>query len=165
MVERPRSSTARVGGPTCLLSGHQIHAFVYEQLQAAPLDRRSVCVVVPDATRSCPLPLLLRAVHSAVHGRVTRLTMLVALGTHAKMTEEALAGHLGYEPGGSSDRYPSTTILDHEWWDPSTFVTLGAISGDRIAELSDGRLCQPFDVRVNRAVIEHDVTLIVGVAP
>lgn len=121
-----------------------------------------VCVVVPDATRSCPLPLLLRAVHSAVHGRVTRLTMLVALGTHAKMTEEALAGHLGYEPGGSSDRYPSTTILDHEWWDPSTFVTLGAISGDRIAELSDGRLCQPVDVRVNRAVIEHDVTLIVG---
>ena len=54
-----------------------------EQLAGADLDGRSVCVLVPDGTRSCPLPLLLAAVHGALHGRVSRLTVLVALGTHA----------------------------------------------------------------------------------
>ena len=40
--------------------------------------------------RSCPLPLLLTAVHEALAGRVTRLTALVALGTHAPMDEAHL---------------------------------------------------------------------------
>ena len=62
------------------------------------LDGRSVCVLVPDGTRSCPLPLLLSAIHGALHGRVSRLTVLVALGTHAAMSEQALAAHLGYRP-------------------------------------------------------------------
>ena len=58
-------------------------------------------MLVPDGTRSCPLPLLLSAVHGALHGRVSRLTVLVALGTHAAMSEEALAAHLGYPAGAA----------------------------------------------------------------
>jgi nickel-dependent lactate racemase len=108
------------------------------------------------------LPLLVKAVHSALLGRITRMTVLVALGTHAKMTDEALAAHLGYKAGALTDCYPSTTVLNHEWWSPSTFATVGVISADRIAELSDGRLCDSVEVRINRAVVEHDVTLIVG---
>ena len=34
-------------------------ASCHDQLGNADLDGRSVCVLVPDATRSCPLPLLL----------------------------------------------------------------------------------------------------------
>ena len=41
------------------------------------------------------MPLLLKAVHRALHGRVTRMTTLVALGTHQPMSEGALARHLG----------------------------------------------------------------------
>ena len=48
----------------------QVRAFVRDQLAGADLDGRSVCVLVPDGTRSCPLPLLLSAVHGALHGRV-----------------------------------------------------------------------------------------------
>ena len=80
---------------------------------------------MPDHTRTCPLPLLMRAVHGALHGRVTHLTVLVALGTHAPMTEEALAHHLGYAPGRLTDTYPGTTVINHEWWRPETFVDLG----------------------------------------
>ena len=49
-----------------VLSEREIDAFVREQLAGADLDGRSVCVLVPDATRSCPLPLLLSAVHGAL---------------------------------------------------------------------------------------------------
>jgi nickel-dependent lactate racemase len=162
MVETSRLGITQIGGCSELLTENQIRAFVHEQLQGAQLEGRSVCVLVPDATRSCPLPVLMKAVHGALHGRVTRLTVVVALGTHAKMTEGALAVHLGYEPGMASDRYPSATVLNHQWWDDSALVALGSIPADRVAELSGGRLNKAVDVQVNRAVIEHDVTLIVG---
>jgi hypothetical protein len=91
------ASAARVGDASTVLDDDTVSAFIAEQLAAHPFDGRSVCVLVPDHTRTCPLPLLMRAVHGALHERVTRLTVLVALGTHAPMTE-ALAGcadHLG----------------------------------------------------------------------
>jgi nickel-dependent lactate racemase len=117
---------------------------------------------VPDGTRSCPMPLLLGAVHEALHGRVTQLTVLVALGTHARMGETELARHLGYPAGAFVERYPGATVRNHEWWDPATFASVGTIGADRIAELSEGRFQQSVDVRLNRAVVEHDVTLVVG---
>jgi nickel-dependent lactate racemase len=162
----PRPADVRpaavIGGPEAVLDEAGVTAFVREQLAARDLDGRSVCVLVPDATRSCPLPLLLDAVHGALVGRASRITALVALGTHAPMGEEQLAAHLGYPAGGLADRYPGLTVLNHEWTDPATFVTLGTIPGSRVAELSEGRLSDPVDVRINRAVVEHDVALVVG---
>jgi nickel-dependent lactate racemase len=158
----PTTTPDQIGGPEGLLTDGQISAFVGERLAAADLDGRSVCVLVPDATRSCPLPLLLSAIHGALHGRVARLTVLVALGTHAAMDEEALAAHLGYGVGALTDRYPGMTVRNHAWWDPATFADLGTVPADRIFELSGGRLRQPVAVRINRAVVDHDVTLIVG---
>jgi nickel-dependent lactate racemase len=95
-----------------------------------------VCVVLPDATRSCPLPLLLSAVHAALAGRAERITALIALGTHAPMSEPHLARHLGYDVGELAGRYPGMTVLNHEWADPATFVSLGVLPAERVAELS-----------------------------
>jgi nickel-dependent lactate racemase len=146
---------ALLGGPDQVLSEEDVATFVRGSLAGAHLDGRSVCVIVPDATRSCPLPLLVGAVHTALTGRVSRLTVLVALGTHAAMDEAQLAAHLG-------GHYPGVTVLNHEWWSEDTFVTLGTISSDRVAEISGGLLHQSVDVRLNRAVVEHDVALVVG---
>jgi nickel-dependent lactate racemase len=106
---------AQIGGPEGVLPDERVRAFVHEQLDAVDLDRRSVCVLVPDGTRSCPVPLLLGAVHEALHGRVTRLTVLVALGTHARMGETQLARHLGYPLGAFEERYPGATVRNHQW--------------------------------------------------
>src|SRR5215213_5585381 len=129
----------QIGGPTGVLTDDEVRAFVRERLDAADLDGRSVCVLVPDGTRSCPVPLLWGAVHDALHGRVSRLTVLIALGTHARMGEAELARHLGYPLGEFEDRYPGATVRNHTWWDPDTFVSVGTISADRLAELSEGR--------------------------
>ncbi|GCD92927.1 lactate racemase domain-containing protein [Embleya hyalina] len=146
--------TAQIGGPGTVLAEDRVRAFVAEQLAGEDLDGRSVCLVVPDGTRSCPLPLLLAAVHEALYGRVSRLTVLVALGTHAPMGEAELAAHIPPLPG--------MTVLNHEWWEPSTFASVGTIGADRVAELSGGLLRREVDVRLNRAVVEHDVALVVG---
>ncbi|HET6550934.1 MAG TPA: lactate racemase domain-containing protein [Solirubrobacter sp.] len=150
-----RVTAAQLGGAGDVLSEEQVRTFIRDRLAAVDLDGRSVCVLVPDGTRSVPLPLLLSEVHAALHGRVSRLTVLVALGTHAEMSETALAAHTG-------GPYPGTAIVNHAWWDPSAFAEVGTIGGERIAELSEGRLEHTARVRINRHVVEHDVTLIVG---
>ncbi len=161
-LPQPTERAATIGGADVVLTEAEVRRFVAEQLAAVDLDGKSLLVLVPDGTRSCPLPLLLSAVHGAVHGRVRRLTVLVALGTHAAMHPPELAHHLGYPEGQLESRYPGTTVLNHEWWDADTFVKLGHISAERVGELSGGLLHHGVDVSLNRAVVEHDVTLIVG---
>jgi nickel-dependent lactate racemase len=152
MTVTDAQTAAVLGGPGQVLSDGEVTAFIHEQLAGAGLDGRSVCVIVPDATRSCPLPLLLGAVHSALTGKVSRLTVLVALGTHAEMSPDQLSTHLGGE----------YEVLNHEWWKEETFADLGTISAARIGEISGGLLHEEVPVRLNRAVVEHDVALVVG---
>jgi nickel-dependent lactate racemase len=149
------SAAARIGGADRVLSDVEAADFVGEQLAGLDADGRSVCVLVPDGTRVCPMPLLVGAVHRALHGRVSKLTVLVALGTHGAMSEAALADHLG-------GPYPSTVVRNHEWWDPATFAHLGTIPSARLEELSDGRMSGDVEVRLNRAVVDHDIALVVG---
>jgi nickel-dependent lactate racemase len=169
-----------IGGPGEVLSAGQVTAFVRERLGTVPVDGRSVCVLVPDGTRSCPLPLLLSAVYGALAGRVSALTVLIALGTHGAMSEPALAAHLGYPPGGLAARYPGMRVLNHRWQDPAALTTIGTVSmarglksaghtsgvclpsADRMEALSGGLLRQEVPVRINREVLEHDVALVVG---
>ena len=156
------AGAALIGGADQTLTEAQIGGFIAEQLAGTDLDGRSVCLVIPDGTRSSPLPLLLAAVHGALAGRVTKLTAVVALGTHVAMSEQAIAKHLGYGEGGLEGTYPGMTVLNHEWADPETFVDLGTISAGRVAELSGGLLAVPAIVALNRAVVDHDVALVIG---
>ena len=152
----------RLGGTEGVLAPEAVAAFIEEQLGGVDLDGKSVCIVVPDGTRTCPLPLLVGAVHRALHGRVSRMTTLIALGTHQPMSTAALAAHLGYEEGALEATYPGMTVLNHEWWEPTTFADLGTIPAARLSELSEGRLSMDVPVLLNRAVVEHDVALVVG---
>ena len=119
--------------------------------------------MIPDGTRSSPLPLLLHAVHEALVGRVTRLTALVALGTHAAMTEAQLAAHLGYGEGGLAATYPG-----HDGAQPRVVGPGHLRLGGQDQRRPGGRAVRgPAGGRrptcaLNRAVVEHDVALVVG---
>ncbi|XVV16502.1 lactate racemase domain-containing protein [Actinoplanes sp. CA-131856] len=144
-----------LGGPDATLDDAAVRDYVLRTLASEDLDGRSVCVIVPDGTRSCPLPMLLSAVHEALHGRASHVTVLVALGTHAPMSEEQLTSHLG-------GPYEGFDVRNHEWWQPSALTSIGVVPAARVAELSEGRMSQDVDVVLNRAVVEHDVCLVIG---
>ena len=167
MTDRPIGTAvaappAVVGGPDRVVADEEVEAFIADQLAAVDLDGRRVCVLVPDGTRTCPLPLMLAAIGRALHGRVARLSVLIALGTHAAMTDAHLAAHLGPALSGAGERSSATDVIQHAWWEPSTFIEVGTIGADRVAELSEGRLRRDIPIRINRAVVEADLTLIVG---
>jgi lactate racemase len=145
--------TATLGGPGQLLADEDVRAFVRAQVTALDLSGRSLCLVVPDATRRCPLPLLLQAIEEGAAGRFGACTAVVALGTHAPMEDDARRALVG--PA-------SFPTVNHAWWDDDTFVDVGTLSAETVSRLSVGRLEEPIDVRINRLAVESDVTLIVG---
>ncbi|GAA1781039.1 lactate racemase domain-containing protein [Nocardioides hankookensis] len=144
-----------IGGPGAELEDEQVADFVRTAIDGLDVAGKRVCLVIPDATRSCPLPLLVRELHAALAGRASAMTALVALGTHAAMTDDQLEAHVGAA-------YPGLDVVNHAWWDPDTFVSLGTISSERVKQLSEGRLEQAVDVRINRLVVESDVVIVVG---
>ncbi len=157
------ANAAVIGGVGERLDADQVTGFVHRCLAGADLDAKRVCLVVPDRTRTCPLPLIMGAFRDALAGRAKEVTVLIALGTHQGHSEEQLAEHLGYRPGRSEDTYPGWRILNHESWLPETFTSLGSISAERVGELTGGRLTDAgVEVRINRHVAEADVAIVVG---
>lgn len=145
--------TVTLGGPEHLLGDEDVRAFVRAKVSELALAGRSLCVVVPDGTRNCPLPLLLQAVADGAAGRVSACTVVVALGTHAPMDDSARQDLVGPIP------FPT---VNHAWWDDDTFAEVGALDAGTVFRLSNGRLEESIRVRINRLVLESDVTLIVG---
>ena len=145
--------TATLGGPGRLLDEDEVRAFVRAHISGLDLSGRSLCLVIPDATRTCPLPLLLQAIDEGTGGRPSACTAVVALGTHAPMTDDAIRSLVGTLP------FPA---VNHAWWEDETYVHVGSLSPALVHELSGGRMDDTVDVRINRLVTESDVTLIVG---
>jgi len=141
-----------IGGPGQTLDPADVQRFIAATLPEATGKR--VCLVVPDATRTCPLPVLLPAFHAALKG--ADVTVLIALGTHQPMSDAALADFLG-------GPYAGWDIRNHEFWRPQTFTTLGTIPASRIAELTGGLLTgRSVEVRINRLVAQADLAIVVG---
>jgi len=153
---------AVLGGVGEILRPEQVSEFVATAVAGARLENQRVCLVVPDGTRTCPLPLLLQAMREGL-ASASQVTVVIALGTHQGMSDEHLARHLGYNLGELGETYRGWQVLNHEFWLPETFTTVGTISADRIAELTGGLLADTaVDVRINRHVADADVALVVG---
>jgi nickel-dependent lactate racemase len=145
--------TATLGAGGHALDEQDVRAFVRAQVAGIDLSGRTLCVVIPDGTRNCPLPLLLQAVEEGIGGRARSATAVVALGTHAPMTDDSIRALVGPL---------SMPTRNHTWWEDVTFTNVGRLSRPLVEELSGGRLHDAIDVRINRLVVESDVTLIVG---
>ena len=121
-----------------------------------------VLVLVPDDTRSGPLPLLYRLLREELAPRCRRLDAMVALGTHPPMTRQAIVRHFGFDGVNAHLRAQADGILQHAWEDPASLTTVGTLDAATIADLSGGRLEEPVAVTINRRALEYDVMLICG---
>ncbi len=71
--------------------------------------RQAVLVIIPDSTRTAPMPLLFRLFHDALWSRAA-LDFLVALGTHPPMDDAAgQSGWLPVRTNGPGHHGSSTT--------------------------------------------------------
>ncbi|HXW06093.1 MAG TPA: lactate racemase domain-containing protein [Vicinamibacterales bacterium] len=142
------------------LTSAEAVALATDGLAHLPLDGRRVLVLIPDGTRTMPMPLLFETLDRTLAGRVAALDFLVALGTHTPMSDEQLSAHLGRPVAGG--RAGDRRVFNHRWDDPRTFAALGTIPAQEIADLTGGRLREDVPVALNRLVTEYDHVLICG---
>jgi nickel-dependent lactate racemase len=128
------------------------------------LEGKRVLVIIPDGTRSCPLPLLFRLLWAQMGRRVRRLDYLIALGTHRPMSAQAISRLLGVQVAedGSVATHPGVQIFNHRWSDPQALHTVGVIERAEAGELTDGLLIAEIPVKINRMALEYDQLLICG---
>lgn len=127
--------------------------------------RQKVLVLIPDHTRSLPLPFLFRALVGILRD-ARQLDFMVALGTHPPLPEESLQRLVGVTASERETTYAHIGLLNHTWDDPSTLVSLGVIEQDQIKQIA-GQSWHPslperVDIRLNKAALEYDHILILG---
>jgi lactate racemase len=142
------------------LSFEEVQAIAREGLARLPLDGRRVLVLIPDGTRTMPMPGLFRVLDEAVGPRAAALDFLVALGTHAPMTDAQLSQLVGRSVEGG--RAGERRIFNHRWDDPAAFAKLGTIPAGEIEQLTGGRLSRDVTVALNKLPLEYDHVLICG---
>lgn len=148
------------GLETGFLSPDEVRAVAGEGLARLPLDGRRVLVLIPDGTRTMPMPLLFDVLEQALASRVSALDFLVALGTHSPMSDAQLSKLVGRAV--SDGRAGERRVLNHRWDDPASFATLGTIPAREIEELTGGRLSRDVTVALNRLPLEYDHVLVCG---
>ncbi|MEQ8848849.1 lactate racemase domain-containing protein [Botrimarina sp.] len=113
--------------------------------------------------------LLLPPDHTRLHSQAGKITarlyealgdrvavdVMPALGTHHPMKPHQLRMMFG-------DTVPLDRFLPHDW--RNDLSPVGVIPGERLAELSGGRMTDAVEVAVNRRIVsgEHDLVLSIG---
>jgi len=142
------------------LSPEELRAQIARGLASLPVELLRVLVIIPDGTRTMPMPFLFELLEQELGPRVAALDYLVALGTHPAMSDAQLSKHLGCSvvDGMAGERQ----IFNHRWEDPAAFVELGRISAREITELTGGLMSQQVVVSLNRLILDYDHILICG---
>ena len=144
------------------LSAEQVAASVAAAFPVEEFRGKKLLLIVPDATRSCPLGMVFKAVHAHLAGTVAALDVMVALGTHPAMSEEAICARLELSAAERAGRYAGVKLLNHEWDNPAALRSVGCIPASDIEALSGGRFTMEVPVQVNARLFEYDELLIIG---
>jgi nickel-dependent lactate racemase len=145
-----------------LMTDAAVRHWFADRLPAGDFAGKRVLVIVPDATRTAPLPLLFGELHSRLAGVVAKLDVLVALGTHPPMPEAAVCSMLGISPDDRRARCREVGLFNHEWDNPERLLTLGTLSRDETAEISGGLLSEDVPVEINSRIRDYDLLLVLG---
>ncbi len=145
-----------------MLTDHEIETIVVNGLNSLPLSDKRVLVIIPDHTRTMPLPTFFRLMVKHLLPRARAVDFLVALGTHPPMSAEALLRLIGLTVEEKATHYPHVQLINHAWQDQNALVTIGTIPAAEIAQISNGLLIQDVPVRLNKLILEYDELLICG---
>jgi nickel-dependent lactate racemase len=132
---------------------------------AGQFDGQRLLVLIPDHTRSLPLPFLFRALVDVLHN-VKQLDFMVALGTHPPLSEESLNKLVGITVEERTTTFMHVGLLNHAWDTPSALTSLGVMEQDEIKQIAGANwhssLPNEVDIRINKAALEYDHILILS---
>lgn len=124
-----------------------------------------VLALIPDHTRSLPLPMLFRLLVEILHD-AKQLDFMVALGTHPPLDENALCRLMGISHEERQSKYRHIGLLNHDWENPEALIQIGTLERAQIQAIA-GDLWHPSlgddtPIRINRRIFDYDHVLIIG---
>ena len=158
----PSTTQANMNTAISYLSEQDVRDRVAEALSSAGLADKKVLLIIPDSTRTAPVGLMFRTIYDRIGREVERLDVMVALGTHPPMSDEAINRRLEITAEERRSKYGRVRMLNHAWDDPNALTTLGTIPAREIGELSGGLFEMDVNVEINRAIFDYDQLIIVG---
>ena len=127
--------------------------------------RQKVLVLIPDHTRSLPLPFLFRTLVEILHD-ARQLDFMVALGTHPALSEESLNKLVGITMKERTTTYKQIGLMNHTWDNPSILASLGVMEVDEIKSIAGEHwhpsLPDRVEILISKAALEYDHTVILG---
>lgn len=156
---------AAIGKNTNVESGldaAEVREVVAGACQNLDLHNRRVLLIIPDATRTAPVGALFKAIHAELGETASALDILVALGTHQAMSEEAICQRLEISMEERKGRYGRVRFFNHAWDKPAALRVIGTIPSEQIHQLSEGRFAMDVPVQVNKLLYDYDQLVIVG---
>jgi len=147
-----------------LLTNNQIIETFHKGLDYKFRNQR-VLILIPDHTRSLPLPFLFRSLVDVLHD-TRQLDFMVALGTHPPLSEESINKLVGITAEERTTTFKHVGLLNHAWDTPSALKSLGVIEQDEIKQIAGknwhSSLPNEVDIRINKAALEYDHIIILG---
>lgn len=149
---------------TGLLSNEVIRETLEKGL-AGTFAGQKILALIPDHTRSLPLPYLFRALVEILHD-ARQLDFMVALGTHPPLSEDSLNRLVGITAEERGTTFKHIGLLNHAWDEPSALALLGVMEADEIKSIAGERwhpsLPNEVPIQINKAALEYDHIIILG---
>ena len=142
------------------LTREQVIDVVRRACDEMRVEGKRVLTIIPDRTRTMPMPLMFELLQQNLAGRTKAYDYLVALGTHQLMTDAELSQMIGCPVRNGV--CGESKVLNHRWDLPETFVDVGAIPAAEVASVSGGLLSEEIVIRINRLIFDYDQVLICG---
>lgn len=142
------------------LSRDEVHQLVAEAAGSLTIDGKRVLIIIPDGTRTMPMPLMFELLQAEIATRAATCDYLVALGTHPLMSDQQLSRMFGQPV--ENGRCGTARVVNHRWDLPETFAEIGTIPVDQVHSISNGLLSEPIHIKINRLIFEYDQVLICG---
>jgi nickel-dependent lactate racemase len=156
------STISRTAAPGTFLNATQARELIAQACPAKDYKDRKVLLIVPDATRTCPLGMLFAGLHAQI-GAVTKcFDVMIALGTHQPMSEEAICERLEITADERRTRYSGVRFFNHEWDNDAALRRIGQLTLDDTRALTGGLFEMEVPVKVNARIFDYDQIIICG---
>jgi nickel-dependent lactate racemase len=143
-------------------SEKKIRAVIEAGMPARRVENKRILVLTPDATRTCPLATMVRALGDTVGRRAAKLDFLVALGTHPILSQEQILALYGITGQCRRDRFGRSDFFCHRWDLADTLIPIGRLSEKEVVDISGGRLRETVSIDINRMIVDYDRIVILG---
>ena len=150
------------GNTDMALTEQDVRSIIAKGTPADLYTGKRVLVLTPDATRTCPLPMMIRAVRDVIGDRCAALDFMVALGTHTPLTDSEILRLYGISETQRKTKFDGANFFNHRWDRPETFKQIGCLEAHDIDRISGGLLQEKVAIDINRKVFDYDLILILG---